>query len=227
MGASATMRPCGQAVERLLADLDGLAHLLHADDVAGPDVAAVRDGDVELELLVAGVGHVAADVQVDAGGAQRRAGDAEGDGVRGGEVADALEAAHPDGVAGEQVFVFGRSWGEVMSRKSWMLVEVERRLERDAADAEVAGHHALAGDGLEDAQELFALAEAVEEDGERADVHGVRAEPDEVGLDAGQLVEQDAEVLGALGDFELEQLLDREAVGRGCWPWGRGSRCGR
>ena len=92
--------------------------------------------------------------------------------------------------------------------------EAERRLQRDAADAEVAGHHALAGDGLEDAQQLFALAEAVEEDGERADVHGVRAEPDEVRVEARQLVEQHAEPLRALGDLESEQLLDRQAVGQ-------------
>ncbi len=60
---------------------------------------------------------------------------------------------------------------------------------------------------------VFALAEAVEEDGERADVHGVRAEPDQVRLDAGELVEQHADVLRALGDLKLQQLLDCEAVG--------------
>ena len=59
-------RPAGHAVEGLLADLDRLAHLVHADDVAGPDIAVVRDGHLELELLVAGVGHVAAQVEVDA-----------------------------------------------------------------------------------------------------------------------------------------------------------------
>jgi hypothetical protein len=41
----------------------------------------------------------------------------------------------------------------------------------------------------------------------------VRAEPDEVRLDAGELVEQDAEVLGALGDLEAEELFDRQGVG--------------
>ena len=60
---------------------------------------------------------------------------------------------------------------------------------------------------------VFALAEAVEEDGEGADVHGVGAEPDEVRLDAGELVEQDAEVLGALGDLEAEELFYRQSVG--------------
>ena len=66
---------------------------------------------------------------------------------------------------------------------------------------------------LEDAEDLFALAEAVEEDGERADVHGVGAEPDQVRLEAGQLVEQHTQVLRAFGDLQPQQLLDRQAVG--------------
>ena len=118
MGASALMRPSGHAIERLLADLDRLAHLLHADDVAGPDVAVVGDRHLELELLVAGVGHVAAQVPVDAARAQRRSGDAERDGVCGGEVADALEAADPDGIAGEQVLVLVDLRPGMMFRKS-------------------------------------------------------------------------------------------------------------
>ena len=34
----------------------------------------------------------------------------------------------------------------------------------------------------------FALAEAIEEHGERANIHGVGAEPDQMGMQAGQLV---------------------------------------
>ena len=90
--------------------------------------------------------------------------------------------------------------------------EVERRLHGEAADAEVAGHHALAGDGLKEAENLFALAEGVEEDGERANVHGVRAQPDQVRIEAAQLGEQDANPLRALGNFKVEQLFDGQAV---------------
>ena len=50
------------------------------------------------------------------------------------------------------------------------LLPAARRLERQPADAEVAGHHALAGEHLEDAQDVFALAEAVEEHAHRADI---------------------------------------------------------
>ena len=184
----------GHAVERLLTDLYRLAHLVHADDVARPDIAIVRDRHLELELFVAGVGHVAAQVPIDAASAQRRPGDAERDGVFGGEMADALGAIDPDGIAGQQVLILVDLRRHDVEQLLHALVEIDRRLHRDAADAEVGGHHALAGDVLEDLEQLFALAEAIEEDGKRADVHGVRAQPDQVRLDAGQLVEQHPQI---------------------------------
>ncbi len=147
-----------------------------------------------------------------------RAGDAEGDGVFGREVADALEAADPDGIAGEQVLVLVDLGGEVVEEGAGSdSKKPERRLQRDAADAEVAGHHALAADGLEDAQQLFALAEAVEEDGERADVHGVRAEPDEVRVDARELVEAARGATGRVRGFRVRGAFRPPGSRPGCW----------
>jgi len=104
-------------------------------------------------------------------------------------------------------------FGEGVEEGADAVVDVGGRLEGDSADADVAGHHALAADGFEDAEQVFALAEAVEEDGEGADVHGVGAEPDEVRLDAGELIHQDADILRALGDLEAEEFFDRQGVG--------------
>ena len=191
---------------------DALAHLLHTEQVARPDVAVVRDGHGELELLVAGVRHVATDVKINAGSSQWRTRYAEGDRVGTRNVADALQARVPDGVVVEQALVLGDLRREGFEEGADAVEEVEGRLHRDAADADVAGHHALAADGFEDAHEFFALAEAVEEDGERADVHGVRAEPDEVRVEPHQFHEEHTDVLGAFGDFELEELFDRERV---------------
>ena len=87
-----------------------------------------------------------------------------------------------------------------------------RRLERQAADAEITGHHALAGEIFENFQDFFALAEAVEEDGHRAQVNGVRADPDQMRSAARQLREQHANVLRALGDFDSENFFHREAI---------------
>ena len=88
----------------------------------------------------------------------------------------------------------------------------ERRLHGQAADAEVAGHHALAGHGLKEPENLLALAEGVEENREGANVHGVGAEPDEMRVQPAQLGEQHANPLRALGDFEVEEFFDGQAI---------------
>ena len=102
--------------------------------------------------------------------------------------------------------------GEGLEEVADRLVEIKRRLHGQAADADVAGHHPLAADGLKDALQLFAFTEAVEEDGHRPDVERVGAEPDQVRVDASELLEQDAEPLGALRDLQLQELFDRQRI---------------
>ena len=58
----------------------------------------------------------------------------------------------------------------------------------------------------------LALAERVDERREGADVHGHRADRDEVAGDAAQLAGDGAEALGPRRHLELEQLLDRHRV---------------
>ena len=130
-----------------------------------------------------------------------------------------LEAALPDGVAGEEAFVLVDFGGEVVEEGADVFEEMQGHFDGEAADADVGGHHALAADGFEDAEEVFALAEAVEEDGHGADVEGVGAEPDKVGVEALELHEEDADPLGAGWDFELEELFDRERVGKVVAHW--------
>ncbi len=60
--------------------------------------------------------------------------------------------------------------------------------------------------------QLFALAEAVEKDGERADVHGVRAQPHQVRVQAHQLVEEHAQPLCLLRNLQPQQLFDRQRI---------------
>ncbi len=82
-----------------------------------------------------------------------------------------------------------------------------------AADLEVARVHALTGGHLEQVEDLLALAEAVPEHRDRAEIERARAEPDEVGHDPVELHVDHAQVLGALGHLDLEQCLDRAAEG--------------
>src|SRR5690606_18283421 len=82
--------------QALLDDLEALADLLEAEEVAGPGVGAVVRGDVELVVLVAAVGLGLAQVPAEAGAAEHRSGDAEGEAAGDVEVAHALGAFLPD-----------------------------------------------------------------------------------------------------------------------------------
>ena len=73
--------------------------------------------------------------------------------------------------------------------------------------------HACTGHRLVAVHQILALAEGIEKDRHRADVERVCAEPQEVIQDAGDLVEQYADVLRALGHLDAEQPLDRHHVG--------------
>ncbi len=77
--------------------------------------------------------------------------------------------------------------------------EVQRRLHGKAADADVAGHHALSGHSLKEAKNILAFAEGIKKDGERANVHGVRAQPDQVRIQAAQLGQQHPQPLAFAG----------------------------
>jgi hypothetical protein len=72
--------------------------------------------------------------------------------------------------------------------------------------------HARAGHGLVEVHQVLALAEAVQEHRHRADIESVRSEPHQVIQDAGDLVEHDADILGANGHLDTQQFLDRQNV---------------
>ncbi len=69
-------------------------------------------------------------------------------------------------------------------------------------------------DHLEHLENLFPLAEAVEEDGHRANVHGVGAKPDQVRVDARQLIEHEPNPHGARRYLQPQQLLNGQHVGQ-------------
>jgi hypothetical protein len=90
--------------------------------------------------------------------------------------------------------------------------ESEWRLHRQAANAKVAGHHALTGNGFEESENLLTFAKGVEENGQSANVHRVCAEPDQVRIQAAEFGQQNTNPLGALGDFQIEKFLDGQAI---------------
>jgi hypothetical protein len=83
----------------------------------------------------------------------------------------------------------------------------------DAARTKIGRVHARARGGLVHVEQVFPLAEAVDEDVHRTAIEAVRAQPHQVVQQARDLGEHHADVLRADRHVDAEQLLDRQAVG--------------
>ena len=84
--------------------------------------------------------------------------------------------------------------------------------QREAANPDIAGHHALPGEHLENAQNLFALPETVKEHAHRADVDGVRRQPHQMAVQTRKLRQHHARPLCEFGNFQTQQLFRRQTV---------------
>src|SRR5208283_3352027 len=153
-----------------------------------------------------------AQVPFHSAGAQHGASDPERDAVLRIQNADALGALHPDAVGGQQLFILIELGQEEIAERLAILLEAVVRLVEAAPDAEGMGGEAGAAILLEDSQDLFAIAETIEQRGNRADVERVRAQPDLVARDTAKLSEDYADILRPRRRFHAEQLLDRFAI---------------
>ncbi|MNS94130.1 hypothetical protein D3C72_1283360 [compost metagenome] len=231
-------RVAAQPVHALLDDPVRLAHLFHAHQVARVAVAAVADGDVEVELVVHLVGLLLAQVPLDARAAQHRAGKAHLQRTFRADHADVHQALLPDTVIGQQRLIFihvrrktvREVFDEVQQRartgfvhhldgtlvvdlRSTILRHRVRQVAVDAARTVVGRVHARARHRLVHVEQVFALAEGVQEHRHRAHVECVRTDPHQVVHDAGDLVEHHTDVLRADRHFQAQQALDRHHVG--------------
>ena len=82
----------------------------------------------------------------------------------------------------------------------------------NAAGAIVRSVHAGAGNRFVTIHQVFALAEAIQENSHRADVQRVSTEPQAVIENARDLVKHDADVLRTQRHLYADQLLDRHYV---------------
>ncbi len=116
------------------------------------------------------------------------------------------------GIVLEQCFVVGDARREELQELAHGRNEILRQIAPEAAGPEIADHHPLPGHHLEQVENVFALAEAVEEDRHRGDVEGVGAQPDQMAGDAGQFGQDDANDLRPRRRLDAQQLLDRQDV---------------
>lgn len=85
-------------------DAKGLTELLHAAEVTVVTVTVDTDWDVELDLVVGVVWLRLTDIPWDSGSAEHDTSERKVEGVGGGDLSNALGAADPDTVVGQQLF---------------------------------------------------------------------------------------------------------------------------
>ena len=191
-----------------------LDHLRHPHPVAVVVVADRADRDLEVHLRVGEVVEGLAQVPGLAGGAQQRPGHAQLQQPLAGDDRRPLwSAARKTSLRSSSASYWPTRIGISSAKRAALRLEAERDVLDHAADLEVAGVHPLPGRHLEEVEDLVALAEAVPEHRDRAEVERGGAEPDEVGVDPVELEEDRPQVLGAGRDLEVDQALDRAAVG--------------
>ena len=92
-------------------------------------------------------------------------------------------------------------------------ISLRRQVLVHAADAEIGRVHARARGALVEHHQLLALLEAPQRRGERADVHRLRGDVEEMREEPADLAIEHADELRAPRHREPEQLLRREAEG--------------
>ena len=170
-------------------------------------------GNVEIELRVALVGLRLAQIPGRARAAHHDAGEAPGEGIVQAHDADVDVALLEDAVVGQQPFDVVEHLQERIAPGVDVVDQLGRQILMHAADAEILGVHARAGGALIEHHQLLALVEAPQRRRQRADVHGLRGDVQQMREMAADLGEQHADELGAARHLDAEQALGREAEG--------------
>ena len=89
--------------------------------------------------------------------------------------------------------------------------ELSRQILMHAARPEIGRVHARARGALVEDHQLLALLEAPERRSERADIHRLRRDVEEMGKEPSDLAIEHADQLAALRHLDAEQPLHREA----------------
>ena len=161
--------------------VDRLAGLVEAHRVTVEAVAIGADDDVEVELVVLEIRHVATEIPGIARTTQDRTGHAQCQALFDIDGANALQALTEDRLAGEQLVKLVEQRRQHVHQFRDIFTPPVRQVDRNTAGADVVVIHAQAGDLFEDAQRLFTQPIAVEHHRHGADVHAVGGLEEHVG----------------------------------------------
>src|SRR5216683_4794008 len=181
--------------QRLVDDVEALLHLQHAYQVAVVHIAIGANRNIEIKLLIAAVRECFADIPHHTAAAQHGTAYPIGNSVLRAQNSYAPGAFDPELVIGQKVVILLQALRENAGKFAHLVIEAGRQVRLQAARTNIAGHHAHAGNKLEDIQDHLALAETIQENAHRSKVEGMGAQPDQVAGDALQFGQQHADVL--------------------------------
>ncbi len=129
-----------------------------------------------------------------------------------GDRADIDIALLEDAVVGEQAFDVVADFEERIAERVDVGNQLGREVLMHAARTDIGRMHAAATGTLVEHHQLFALLEAPERRRQRADIHGLGGDVEEVRQKPPDLGIEHADELGPLGHGDADQLLDGERI---------------
>ena len=149
-----------------------------------------------------------ADVARPTAGTSGTSGCSERYGILTAQRAYAFQTAVGDDVAGKHFVVFPQCRAQPGDELLHLLYEVGGDVVLYASDGVVVLNQSSAGSRLEDVENLFAVAESVEESGQGSQVHAQAGEEEQVRVDALQFVHDGTDVLHAVAHLDAHRLFD-------------------
>src|SRR5579875_303336 len=202
--------PAGHPLAALLDDLETLAHLLDAHQIAVIAVAVLADRNIEIHLGIDVVGLGLAQIPGHARSAQHRPAEAPVEGILSADDADIDGALLEDAVLVEELFEVVDIGREPVHPPHDVIEEPWGQILVDAARPEIARMHARPRDALIEFHEDLALLEPPEHRRYRTNVEGEGRYVQQMIQDPCDLGEEHADILAARWRPNAEELLDRE-----------------
>src|SRR5262249_22778694 len=140
--------------------------------------------------------------------AQRRPGQAQVDGFFRWKDSDSYRALQPDPVGVQERLVFVYSGRKDLQKIANPRLELRIDIPLKTTNSKRVGGKPGADEVFEYLQDLFALTEAIEQHGNRSNVHSVSSQPEQMRRDALELAQDDSQVFGSFWNFDLQHLLD-------------------
>ncbi len=215
----------------------GLAHFFNPHQVTVIAIAVLADRDIEVEQVIHFVRLLLAQIPLNAGTAQHRAGKAHRLGALWRYHTDADQTLFPDTVIGQQslvlIHVFRETHGEIFDevqqrtlaifvqgidgfciayQRCLVLRHGIRQIAINAARTIIGGMHTGAGNGFVAIHQIFTFAECIQQHRHRTDVQRMRADPHQVIQQTRDFIEHDADVLCAQWNLKTEQTFDSHHV---------------